>query len=167
MGFFDFLKGKEQPASITFPVDLGAVAKGRFVAMENIPDPVFSTGVLGHCCGIDPEVGMVYAPIDGKITQVADTLHAVGIEVGGLELLIHIGVDTVAMKGNGFSSKVKLEQTVKKGELLVTMDLAKIQEAGHPSTVILAVTNSDDFSSVEEVGSGTVQPGDTVLRIHK
>lgn len=169
MGLFDFLKGKEEPtpAPITFPVDLGAVTKGEYVSMENIPDPVFSTGVLGRCCGITPEEGKVYAPIDGKVTQVADTLHAVGLETNGIEILIHIGVDTVDMNGDGFSSKIKLNQSVKKGDLLVTMDLDKIQGAGHPTTVILVVTNTDDFSSVEEVGSGSVQSGDAVLRVHK
>lgn len=167
MALFDFFKGKEQPAPITFPAVLEAVAKGDCVSMEQIPDPVFSTGVLGHCCGINPVDGKVYAPIDGKITQVAETLHAIGIEVGGMELLIHVGVDTVDMKGNGFSSKLKLNQTVKKGDLLLTMDLDKIRAAGHETTVILVVTNSDDFSTVETIASGEVQPGDGVMRVSK
>ena len=77
--------------------------RGAFVPMDKIPDEVFSTGVLGTCCGVDPEVGNVYAPIDGKISQLADTLHAVGIEAGGMELLIHVGVDTVDMNGDGWA----------------------------------------------------------------
>lgn len=169
MALFDFLKGdkKEPPAPITFPVALEAVAKGDCVPMEKIPDPVFSTGVLGYCCGINPTEGKVYAPVDGKISQVADSLHAIGIEAAGMELLIHVGVDTVDMKGDGFSSKVKLNQTVKKGDLLLTMDLDKIRAAGHETTVILAVTNTDDFASVEVIANGPVQPGSGVLRISK
>ena len=138
-----------------------------FVPMNQIPDEVFSAGVLGACCGNEPEEGRVYAPIDGKISQLADTLHAVGLEAGGMEILIHVGVDTVDMNGNGFKSEVKPGQTVRKGDLLLTMDLAKIHEAGHPATVIMAVTNSDDFASVEEVASGVVQCGNEVLRVSK
>ena len=169
MALFDFLKGKdkEQPAPITFPATLDAVTKGECVSMEQIPDPVFSTGVLGTCCGINPVEGKVYAPIDGKISQVADTLHAIGIEAGGVEILIHVGVDTVDMNGDGFSSKVKLNQAVKKGDLLMTMDLDKIRAAGHETTVILVVTNTDDFTSVETIASGPVQPGSGVMRISK
>lgn len=70
MGLFDFLKGKPAPAEMTFPVTLGAAAKGSFVAMAEIPDMVFSTGVLGICCGIDPDEGKVFAPVDGKISHI-------------------------------------------------------------------------------------------------
>ncbi len=170
MAFFDFLKGKNTstpPAAVTFPAALGASVEGMFVTMNQIPDEVFSTGVLGVCCGIEPETGEVHAPIGGKISQLANTLHAVGIEAGGMEILIHVGVDTVDMNGDGFSSMVKVGQTVKKGDLLLTMDLAKIHEAGHPATIIMAVTNSDDFASVEEVTSGMVQCGSDVLRVSK
>ena len=167
MGLFDFLKNKEAPAEVTFPAVLGATAKGDCLPMEKIPDPVFSTGVLGQCCGIDPTEGKVYAPIDGKIVQVADTLHAVGLEAAGIEILIHVGVDTVDMNGDGFTSSLKVGQSVKKGDLLLTMDLDKIRAAGHPATVITVVTNSDDFASVEAVAQGAVAPGDDILRISK
>ena len=171
MGLFNFMKAKNKsqssPAAPVFPDTLWAAAKGTFVTMAEIPDEVFSTGVLGTCCGIDPAEGKVYAPADGKISQLTDTLHAIGIEAGGVEILIHVGVDTVDMNGDGFANKVKLNQIVKKGDLLLTMDLEKIRAAGHPATVIMAVTNTDDFSSVEEIASGTVQPGDNVMRISK
>ena len=166
MGLFDRLR-KKKPPSIAFPAELGAMVSGTFVPMDQIPDTVFSSGVLGICCGIEPEEGRVVAPISGKVTQVADTLHAVGLEAGGMELLIHVGVDTVNMEGRGFSCKVKLGQTVEKGQALLTMDLGEIRAASHPTTVILAVTNSDDFTSVREVASGAVVPGDRVLRVEK
>lgn len=153
------------PVSISFPNELGAVAKGTFVPMEDIPDPTFSQGVLGICCGIDPETGHVYSPMDGTISQLADTLHAVGIEAKGVELLIHVGIDTVEMKGDGFKSNVKEGQTVKKGDLLLTMDLKKIKAAGHPTTIMVAVTNSDDLASVETVASGQLMPGDQLMRL--
>lgn len=171
MGLLGFMKNKEKPvekaAPATFPDALGAPAKGTFVPMEQIPDEMFSTGILGTCCGIDPEEGQVYAPADGTVNQLADTLHAVGLTAGGVEILIHVGVDTVEMNGDGFQSAVKLNQAVKKGDLLLTMDLAKIKAAGHPTTVVMAVTNSDDLSAVEAAASGAVQPGDAVLNLKK
>lgn len=167
MGFLDLFKGKESPVPVTFPAELSAPAKGTAVVMEQIPDPVFSTGVMGVCCGVDPSEGRVYAPVDGTVSQLAATLHAVGITAGGMEILIHVGVDTVDMKGDGFKGAVKLNQTVKKGDLLLTMDLAKIAAAGHPAVVIMAVTNTEDFAAVEPLASGEVRPGDGVLRVSK
>lgn len=167
MGLFDRFKSKEKPEAVVFPVILDAVSEGNCIPMEEIPDPTFSAGVLGQCCGINPTVGKVYAPVDGKISQVAESLHAIGIEAGGMELLIHVGVDTVDMNGDGFDCKVKENQSVKKGDLLLTMDLQKIHAAGHADTVIFIVTNSDDFSEVKVVASGAVRPGTGVMRVSK
>lgn len=153
------------PEPAPFPETLGSVAKGTFVPMESLPDQTFSQGVLGTCCGVTPEEGKVYSPMDGTISQLAETLHAVGIEAAGMELLIHVGVDTVEMKGDGFKSHVKEGQAVKKGDLLLTMDLKKIEAAGHPTTIMVAVTNSDDLTAVEAVASGAVQPGETLMRL--
>ena len=129
MGFFDFLKKSAEPAAPAapaFPVTLAADAKGTVVAMENIPDEVFAQGILGKCCGIDPTEGKIYAPADGEVTQAPDSGHALGImTTAGVEVLIHVGVDTVEMKGDGFSPKVKEGDKVKKGDLLLEMDLDK------------------------------------------
>ena len=163
MGLFDTFK-KAQPAS---PLVIGAVAKGNAILMADIPDPAFSQGFVGLCCGIEPEDGKVFAPVDGTISQVADSLHAVGIESNGIELLIHCGVDTVDMKGRGFTVAVKLGQQVKKGDALLTMDLDTVKGAGHPTTIITAVTNSDDLGRVEQVKTGPVQVGDDVLKVTK
>lgn len=164
MGFFDFIKGKG-PSVVPSGETLSAYAKGTFVPMEQIPDAVFSQGIMGACCGIEPEDGKIYAPADGTVSQLTDTLHAVGIVSGDMELLIHAGVDTVEMNGDGFTNAVKEGQSVKRGDLLLTMDLGKVRAAGYPATVILAVTNSDDFTSVEPVADGRVQVGDTLLRV--
>lgn len=126
---------------------------------------MFSTGVLGPCCGVEPDTGNVYAPISGKVTQVADTLHAVGLEADGIELLIHVGIDTVDMAGDGFRVGVEEGQHIQKGELLLSMDLGRIRAAGHPATVVLAVTNADEFASVEPLASGMVRPGNNILRV--
>lgn len=170
MGMFDRFKGKrpeEGPPEMDFPAVLGAPARGIVVAMEALPDPVFSQGVLGQCCGIEPEDGNIYAPMGGRISQLADTFHAVGVEAGGIELLIHVGVDTVEMGGDGFFSRVKVGQRVEQGQLLLTADLGKIRAAGHPAAVITAVTNSGDFSSVRVVADGAVRPGDALMKIER
>ena len=171
MGFFDFLKKSAAPAAPaepTFPMMLAADAKGAFVPMENIPDEVFAQGILGTCCGIDPSEGTVFAPAGGEITQAPDSGHALGIMAdGGIEILIHVGVDTVEMKGDGFSPKVKVGDKVKKGDLLLEMDLGKIAAAGHPAVVITVVTNTDDFKAVEVVASGDVEPGADLIKVSK
>ena len=171
MGFFDFLKKSAAPAAPaepTFPMMLAADAKGAFVPMENIPDEVFAQGILGTCCGIDPSEGKVFAPAGGEITQAPDSGHALGIMAdGGVEILIHVGVDTVEMKGDGFSPKVKVGDKVKKVDLLLEMDLGKIAAAGHPAVVITVVTNTDDFKAVEVVASGDVEPGADLIKVSK
>ena len=171
MGFFDFLKKSAAPAAPaepTFPMMLAADAKGAFVPMENIPDEVFAQGILGTCCGIDPSEGKVFAPAGGEITQAPDSGHALGFMAdGGVEILIHVGVDTVEMKGAGFSPKVKVGDKVKKGDLLLEMDLGKIAAAGHPAVVITVVTNTDAFKAVEVVASGDVEPGADLIKVSK
>jgi len=172
MGLFDKFKkstaAPEPAKAVEWPVAVSACARGKVLKMDEIPDPVFSEGVLGQCCGIEPVEGKIYAPIDGKITQVADSRHALGFAgPGEIEILIHVGVDTVDMNGDGFTPQVKVGDTVKKGQLVLTMDLNKIKAAGHPSTVITVVTNSDDFSGVDLVGSGDVEVGAELLKVNK
>ena len=168
MGFFDMFKKKSEPAAPAGPLVVAADARGTVVKMEDIPDEVFAQGILGPCCSIDPEVGEVFAPLDGEITQAPDTLHALGIlGDNGVEVLIHVGVDTVEMKGDGFASSVKRGDKVRKGQKLLTMDLEKIKAAGHPAVVITVITNGDDFASTELAASGTVEPGADLFRISK
>ena len=173
MGFFDKLKkgllGEESAPTPKAAAELlvGAVAKGNAIPMADIPDAAFSQGFVGFCCGIEPEDGKVYSPVDGTVSQVPDSLHAVGLEADGMELLVHCGVDTVEMKGQGFTMLVKEGQQVKKGDPLLTMDLEVVKAAGHPTTIITAVTNSDDFAGVEQVKTGPVQVGDDVLKVNK
>lgn len=175
MGFFDIFKKKAEPApepvkaaAPAGPVIVAADAKGTIVPMDKIPDDVFAQGILGTCCGIDPSEGKVFAPVDGSVTQVPDTLHALGIQAdNGTEILIHVGVDTVEMKGEGFKSTLKVGDHVSKGQLVLEMDLAKIAAAGHPAVVITVVTNSDDYASVELVAEGAVEPGADMLKATK
>ncbi len=123
--------------------------KGKVIAREEIPDDTFAAGILGDGVGIEPEEGIVVAPFDGEITSVADSKHAIGIESGGMEVLIHVGVDTVGMNGDGFTPAVKEGDQVKAGQKLLTFDRDKIKAAGHPDTVVVLLTNSDDLEGVE------------------
>lgn len=158
-------KPKSQPQSEK-TAKIGAVVSGTYVAMAEIPDQVFAQGVLGQCCGIKPEEGKIYAPFDGTVTQVADTKHAIGLQgPKGVELLIHVGLDTVDMNGQGFDVQVKEEQEVHKGQLLMTVDLKQIAEAGHPDVVMMAVTNSDDYEKITWTAEGRVAAGDDLAEV--
>ena len=104
--------------------------------------------MLGEGIGVEPTEGVVMAPFDGVISSVAETSHAVGLEANGMELLIHVGVDTVAMNGDGFQVYVKEGDEVKAGQLLITFDRDKIKAANHPDTVVVLLTNSDDMEGL-------------------
>ena len=123
--------------------------KGTVIAREDIPDETFASGVLGDGVGIQPSDDLVVAPFDGTITSVAESKHAVGIESNGMEMLIHVGVDTVKMNGEGFTCLVKEDEAVKAGQPLIRFSRAKIKAAGFSDTVAVLLTNSDDLEDVE------------------
>ena len=123
--------------------------EGKVIARESIPDDTFASGVLGDGVGIEPTGSTVVAPFDGTISSVAESQHAVGIECNGMEMLIHVGVDTVNMNGDGFKCLVKEGDAVKAGQTLITFDRAKIKAAGYSDTVAVLLTNSDDLEGVE------------------
>ena len=123
--------------------------KGNVIAREEIPDDTFASGVLGDGVGIQPADDKVVAPFDGTISSVAESQHAVGVECNGMEMLIHVGVDTVNMKGDGFTCLVKEGDAVKAGQPLIIFDRAKIKAAGYSDTVAVLLTNSDDLEGVE------------------
>ena len=126
-----------------------APAMGAVIAREDIEDETFASGVLGDGVGIKPAAGYVVAPFDGEITSVADSKHAIGIaSPSGMELLIHVGVDTVAMNGDGFDPQVAEGDQVKAGQLLLNFDIDKIKAANHPDTVVVLLTNADDYDDV-------------------
>ncbi|MBQ4232225.1 MAG: PTS glucose transporter subunit IIA [Lachnospiraceae bacterium] len=124
--------------------------KGEIIPYTKIEDDTFASGVLGKGVGIEPEEGVVYAPMDGEISSVADSKHAIGITgAEDMELLIHVGIDTVEMNGDGFTALVSEGDQVKKGDKIMEFDIAKIKEAGKPDTVVVLLTNSDDYSNVK------------------
>ena len=127
---------------------LYAPVKGNVIARDSIPDATFAAGILGDGVGIEPEEGIVVSPVDGEISTVVDSRHAVGISgPDGMELLIHVGVDTVNMKGEGFTCFVKEGDKVKAGQKLIAFDINKIVQAGYSPTTAVLLTNSDDYSN--------------------
>lgn len=147
---------------------LQACSSGTVVGMKDIPDSVFSDGILGICLGIEPDHGTVVSPCDGVITQVAETFHALGLKTDfGAEILIHAGIDTVQMLGEGFFVRVSEGERVKAGQMLLGFDPGKVRDAGYGTTVITAVTNSGEFAEVKSAASGRISAGDTVLEIRK
>jgi PTS system sucrose-specific IIC component len=122
-----------------------APAKGEVVSRENIPDPTFASGLLGDGVGINPEVGIVIAPFDGTISSIAASKHAIGLTSaeGGMELLIHVGVDTVKMEGEGFEPQVKEGDTVKEGDIILRFSKEAIENAGYKDCVVVLMANSD------------------------
>ena len=123
--------------------------KGKVIPYTEIPDDTFASGVLGEGVGVEPADELVVAPFDGEISSVADSKHAVGISANDMELLIHVGVDTVNMNGDGFTCLVKEGDKVKAGQPLIRFSRSKIRAAGYSDTVAVLLTNSDDLEGVE------------------
>lgn len=149
MGLLSKLFGKEEPKVETVKGGLYAPVTGEYIKLEDINDGVLSAGILGPGCGIEPKEETIVAPCNGTVTTVAETKHAVGImSDDGAEVLIHVGMDTVEMNGDGFSVKVKEGEKVNCGKTLLTFSASKIQAAGHPVTTAFIVTNADDLGEI-------------------
>lgn len=143
---------------------LYAPLEGNVIAREAIPDAVFASGALGDGVGIEPAVGEVIAPCDGEIATVTETKHAIGIMgPDGMELLIHVGIDTVKMNGEGFDVKVVPGQKVKKGQKLLSFDIDKIKAAGYSTTTAVLVTNSADYPNYQVVKTGITKIGEEII----
>ncbi|MBS7960212.1 PTS beta-glucoside transporter subunit IIBCA [Streptococcus suis] len=141
---------------------------GDVVALENVNDPVFSSGAMGKGLAVKPSEGVVYAPADAEVTIAFETGHAYGLKTAsGAELLIHIGIDTVSMNGNGFEKLVAAGDKVKAGTPLAKFDAAKIAEAGLDDTTMIIVTNTADFAEVSPLAEGTIAHGVEFLKVAK
>ena len=170
-----FYREKAEAAPAKKPVAAGeaknvtvhAPITGKYIALAELPDEVFSQGFLGQGCGVEPEDNHVYAPIDGEIVQIAETKHAVGIQSPeGAEVLIHVGMDTVNMQGYGFDVKVKLGDKVRAGDMLMTFDAEKIKAAGYPITTAIVITNSDEFTEIAFDTGKSYSKADEIGSIH-
>ncbi|RFA35617.1 PTS glucose transporter subunit IIA [Virgibacillus dokdonensis] len=134
-----FKKSKEQI--------IYAPLNGDIVPLEEVPDPVFSQKMMGEGIAIMPTDGKLVSPVNGKVVQIPDTKHAIGLVADdGTEILIHVGLETVALKGKGFDVKVQADDTVKLGDLLMDIDLAYIKEHASSTVTPIIITNNTDGS---------------------
>ena len=147
---------------------LYSVSEGTAILLSQVNDATFASEVLGKGIAVIPSKGEVVAPCDAVVETVFDTKHAVGLSTeSGMELLIHIGINTVELNGKYFTSHVKNGDHVKKGQLLVSFDMEKVKAAGYDVTTPLIVTNSDDYKDVKILSEDSVTPSDKVLEIVK
>lgn len=143
-------------------------ANGKIVPLSEVSDSTFASEMLGTTIAVEPSDGKIVAPCDGEIVNVFDTGHAVCLttQAGG-ELLIHIGIDTVKLNGKGFTKRVSDGDKVKKGDVLIEVDLNEIREAGYPATTMVILTNADDFSKVEKTESGDINTDGMIMELTK
>ncbi|MGV3028985.1 sucrose-specific PTS transporter subunit IIBC [Streptococcus suis] len=160
--------GAVAPAADLAEETLVSPLSGDVVALENVNDPVFSSGAMGKGLAVKPTEGVVYAPADAEVTIAFETGHAYGLKTAsGAEILIHIGIDTVSMNGNGFEKLVAAGDKVKAGTPIAKFDAAKIAEAGLDDTTMVIVTNTADFAEVSPLAEGTIAHGADFLKVVK
>ena len=147
---------------------LYSISEGTAILLSQVNDATFASEVLGKGVAVIPSKGEVVAPCDATVETVFDTKHAVGLSTeNGMELLIHIGINTVELEGKYYTAHVKAGDHVNKGQLLISFDMDKIKDAGYDMTTPLIVTNSDDYKDVKILQEGSVTPSDKVLEIVK
>lgn len=157
MGLFDFMKSKKG-------TPIGAPLKGECIPIKEVKDPTFAEEILGKGIAIIPSEGKVYAPADGTVSTVFPTGHAVGVTTpDGVEILIHVGMDTVELKGQFFHTMVEADQKVKKGDLLLEADMEGISNAGYDTVTPMIICNTTDFSDVTCKAQGMVEVGEEVI----
>ena len=159
-------EGAENTETNGKTITLYSHMNGTVVKLEDVEDEVFSQKILGEGAAVEPSEGKLYAPCDGKIDSVFDTKHAVNmVSDDGVEILLHIGIDTVKLGGQYFEAHVSDGQEVKKGDLLISFDMDKIKAAGYKVTTPIIIGNTDDYASVEPVAQNSVSAGDMILKI--
>lgn len=152
------VKGKDEKIVLVSPL------KGKVLKLSEVKDEAFSSGVLGKGAAIEPEEGVLYAPADGTVSALFPTGHAIGLTTQtGLELLMHVGMDTVQLDGKGFQAFVETGDVVKQGQKLLAFDMELISEAGYSLATPVLVTNCDEFEQVEMTEAEKVQAGDSLL----
>ncbi|MCH3956717.1 MAG: glucose PTS transporter subunit IIA [Olsenella sp.] len=154
----------EAPAAAPKAETIGAPATGTAIALTDVSDPVFASLAMGRGIAVEPTDGKIVSPVDGTVTVVAETGHALGLlSDSGAEILIHIGIDTVELKGEPFTPFAKVGDHVKRGDVLMEADLDAIKAAGKAATTMLVITNTDAYTSVDQLASGEIKAGDAAV----
>ena len=161
MGFFDKLFGKKLEG-------IYAPIAGKAVAITEVPDPTFAEGMLGNGIAIEPTDGKVYAPCDATVDMMFDTGHAVSMTTeSGIEILVHVGLETVGLEGKPFTVHVQNGDKVKKGQLLIEADLEAIKAAGLPTITPVLICNTDDYTTFNATTGKAVTNADVVIELGK
>lgn len=156
----------EAPAAAATTTVVNAPVAGHVISLDETGDPVFASRALGEGVGIQPADSEVVAPVSGVLQTVAETGHAFGIKTDdGVEVLVHVGIDTVKMNGEGFDVKVKANEHVNAGDTLVVVDFDKVKEAGYSTTTLMTVLNTVAFASVAPKTGVDVKAGESVIDI--
>ncbi len=151
---------KEKEITIYSPI------RGNAIRLEDVSDGVFSSGMLGQGIAIEPGDGRAVSPVKGVVTAVFETKHAIGLtSEEGIELLIHIGLDTVQLNGKYYTTHIKPGDTVKPGDLLVEFDIEKIKGEGYPVVTPVVITNSDEYRQITPIAEGAVKEQDILLKV--
>ena len=165
MGLFDKLFGKKEEIN---PNHVYAPLAGEAVAISEVPDPTFSSGAMGNGIAIKPTDGKVCSPVNGTVDMMFDTGHAVSlVSDNGIEILIHVGLETVGLEGKPFQIKVQNGQKVKKGDILMIADLAAIEAAGLPTITPVLICNTDDYTTFNVTTGKAVTNADVVIELGK
>ena len=165
MGLFDKLFGKKEEIN---PNHLYAPMAGEAVAISEVPDPTFSSGMMGNGIAIQPVSGKVCSPVNGTVDMMFDTGHAVTlVSDSGIEILIHVGLETVGLNGAPFQVKVQNGQKVKKGDILMIADLEAIKAAGLPTITPVLICNTDDYTTFNATTGKAVTNADVVIELGK
>lgn len=165
MGLFDFFKKKEEPIKQD-TVELYNPVAGRVMPISEVSDPVFSNKMMGDGFGVAPSNGDIYSPVHGEIISIFPTKHALGLKLtNGVDLLIHIGVDTVELEGKPFEVMVEEGQEVTPDTLLVKVDFEGVKAAGKEDTVIIAFTNMDIVEDYSLSATGEISRGAAIGEI--
>ena len=165
MGLFDKLFGKKEEIN---PNHVYAPLAGEAVAISEVPDPTFYSGAMGNGIAIKPTDGKVCSPVNGTVDMMFDTGHAVTlVSDNGIEILIHVGLETVGLEGKPFQVKVQNGQKVKKGDILMIADLAAIEAAGLPTITPVLICNTDDYTTFNTTTGKAVTNADVVIELGK
>lgn len=163
---FTYIFFKEEQEKIE--ENLISPMKGQLISLENVNDEVFKTKTIGDGVAIIPTEGILKSPIDGKIKMVFETGHGLGLETeNGCEVLFHIGIDTVNLKGKYFNVKVEKDQKVRKGDVLVEFDLEKIKEEGYDPTTMFIVTNSNEYNVIHQKENIQLKDNTVIFSVEK
>lgn len=145
-------------------IEIVSPVTGKIIPIEEVPDQVFSEKMIGDGLAIDPKEGRVLSPIDGEVVTIFPTNHAIGlVSKEGLEILIHIGIDTVELNGVGFTRIIEKDSKVKKGDLLVEFDIDLIKEKGKSPITPVIISNMDKVKNIDKIDSGEAVGGETVI----